>query len=150
MKIESNELIRTLRQWQADADIHTGLKEFAAYQKVIDEIKRMKTNEEIKQRIETGEETQEAQNEGGEIKAIAGMLNGDCTVRFWRVPNGMAVNIGDYVVVENRDGHDLVKVVGFVETTEECEKFLTGNRRGIKKSVVAVILKELLLNKGEV
>lgn len=150
MKIEGSELIQTLKQWQIDAGIYTGLKEFATYQKVIEEVKRMETNEEIKQRIETGEETQEAQNESGEIKAIAGMLNGDCTVRFWRVPDGMAVDIGDHAVVENRDGHDLVKVVGLVKTTEKCEKILTGNRRGIKKSVVAVILKELLLNKGEV
>lgn len=143
MKIESSELIQTLKQWQLDAGIHTGLKEFAAYQKVINEIKRMETNEEIKQRIEAGEESQAVQNEGGEIKAIAGMLNGDCTARFWKIPDGVAVDVGDLAIVENRDGYDLVKVVGLVKTTEECEKFLTGNRRGIKKSVVAVILKEL-------
>lgn len=149
MKIESSELIQTLKNWQIDAGIHTGLKEFAAYQKVIEEVKRMETNEEIKQRIKAGEESSNAKNEDGEIKAIAGMLNGDCTARFWKIPDGMAVDIGDYAVVENRDGYDLVEVVGLVKTTEECEKILTGNRRGIKKSVVAVILNELFSNEGE-
>lgn len=149
MKIESSELIQTLKNWQIDAGIHTGLKEFAAYQKVIEEVKCMETNEEIKQRIKAGEESSNTQNKDGEIEAIAGMLNGDCTTRFWKIPDGMAVDIGDHAVVENRDGYDLVKVVGLVRTTEECEKILTGNRRGIKKSVVAVILNELFSNEGE-
>lgn len=149
MKIESSELIQTLKNWQIDAGIHTGLKEFAAYQKVIEEVKCMETNEEIKQRIKAGEKSSNAKNEDGEIKAIAGMLNGDCTARFWKIPDGIAVDIGDHAVVENRDGYDLVKVVGLVRTTEECEKILTGNRRGIKKSVVAVILNELFSNEGE-
>lgn len=149
MKIESSELIQTLKNRRIDTGIHTGLKGFAAYQKVIEEVKRMETNEEIKQRIKAGEESQNTQNEDGEIKAIAGMLNGDCTARFWKIPNGIAVDIGDHAVVENRDGYDLVKVVGLVKTTEECEKILTGNRRGIKKSVVAVILNELFSNEGE-
>lgn len=149
MKIESSELIQTLKNWQIDTGIHTGLKEFATYQKVIEEVKRMETNEEIKQRIKAGEEFSNAKNEDGEIKAIAGMLNGECTARFWKIPDGMAVDIGDHAVVENRDGYDLVKVVGLVKTTEECEKILTGNRRGIKKSVVAVILNELFSNEGE-
>lgn len=54
MKIKSSELIQTLRFWQLDAgtNSYAGLKEVALYQKVIDEIKRMETNEEIKQRIE--------------------------------------------------------------------------------------------------
>lgn len=72
MKIESSELIRTLRQWQADVDIHTGLKEFATYQKVIDEIKRMETNEEIKQRIEKErrESCKRKNVDTGKIKAL--------------------------------------------------------------------------------
>lgn len=52
MKIESNELVKTLKEWQIDANIYTGLAEFATYQKVIDEVKRMATNEEIRQQIE--------------------------------------------------------------------------------------------------
>lgn len=71
------------------------------------------------------------------------MLNGDCTARFWKIPDGMAVDIGDHAVVENRDGYDLVEVVGLVRTTQKYEKNLVGNRKGIKSSVLAVILREL-------
>lgn len=143
MKIESKDLIKTLQKWQESNTTYTGLKETALFQRVIDEIKRMETNEEIGQRIKAENESQNTQNEDEEIKAIIGMLNGDCTARFWKIPDGMAVDIGDHAVVENRDGYDLVEVVGLVRTTQKYEKNLVGNRKGIKSSVLAVILREL-------
>lgn len=52
MKIESKDLIATLKVWQNDQSLYAGLKEPALLQKVIDEVKRMAVNEEIKQRIQ--------------------------------------------------------------------------------------------------
>lgn len=54
MKIESDDLIKNLQNWQENDTKYTGLKETAILQKVIDEVQRMATNEEIKQRIEKG------------------------------------------------------------------------------------------------
>ena len=51
MKIESKDLIATLKVWQNDQSLYAGLKEPALLQKVIDEVEHMATNEEIKQRI---------------------------------------------------------------------------------------------------
>lgn len=48
------QLIKTLKEWQEEATANEfcGLKEAAVYQKVIDEIEKMKVNSEIKDRIE--------------------------------------------------------------------------------------------------
>lgn len=51
MKIESKDLIATLKVWQNDQSLYAGLKEPALLQKVIDEVEHMAVNEEIKQRI---------------------------------------------------------------------------------------------------
>lgn len=51
MRIESKDLIATLKKWQSDSSTYAGLKEPALLQKVIDEVEHMATNEEIKQRI---------------------------------------------------------------------------------------------------
>lgn len=51
MRIESKDLIATLKKWQCDSSTYAGLKEPALLQKVIDEVEHMAVNEEIKQRI---------------------------------------------------------------------------------------------------
>ena len=52
MRIESKDLIATLKKWQNDQSSYAGLKEPALLQKVIDEVQHMAVNEEIKQRIQ--------------------------------------------------------------------------------------------------
>lgn len=50
--IDEKILIETLKKWQSDSSAYAGLKEPALLQKVIDEVERIATNEEIKQRIQ--------------------------------------------------------------------------------------------------
>lgn len=51
-------LIKTLNEWQRESlDRPAGLKEPAAYQRVIDECVRMMSNQEIKERIEESDGT---------------------------------------------------------------------------------------------
>ena len=59
MKIESKDLIATLKVWQNDQSLYAGLKEPALLQKVIDEVEHMATNEEIKQRIRRADAAEE-------------------------------------------------------------------------------------------
>lgn len=72
MKIESSELVKTLKEWQLDTSAYAGLKETALFQRVIDEVKRMETNEEIKQRIEKErrESCKRKNVDTGKIKAL--------------------------------------------------------------------------------
>lgn len=142
MKIESKDLIKTLQKWQESNTTYTGLKESALLQKVIDEVQRMTANEEIKLRIEGRKSS---------TRVIAGKLNDSTIIRYWNVPDNMAVNIGDYAIVENINGYDLVQVVGIVETKKEYPQFLAGRSRGVSKRVVSVLMKEIFeQNKGEV
>lgn len=75
------------------------------------------------------------------IKLIAGRLNNMNKSNYWLV-NGFEANIGDYAIVENMNGYDLVEIVGLVETDEEHINKLIGNK--INKKVSCVVFKEEL------
>lgn len=73
------------------------------------------------------------------IKVIAGKLNGLAVSNYW-LANEMKVAIGDYVIVENRKGYDLVEVTGILETDEDHINQIIGNQ--INKKVLYVIPKK--------
>lgn len=52
------ELVRTLEKWKLEVGTRCGLKEQAAYQRVIDEINRRAANESIKERIENADKNE--------------------------------------------------------------------------------------------
>lgn len=137
MKIESKDLIATLEDWKEGVS-HTGLKAPALLRKVIDEVQRMAINAGIQERIGEPETKQE-----DKIKIIAGKLNGNATIRHWNVPGNMAVHVGDYAVVENMEGYDLVRVVGITETKKEYTPYFTGHSGGVSRRVVLVLLKDI-------
>lgn len=72
------------------------------------------------------------------IKVIAGRLNGTNKANYW-LYNEKA-KIGDYAVVENCNGFDLIEIVGLLETDEEHIDRIIGNR--INKKVICVIEKK--------
>lgn len=74
------------------------------------------------------------------ITIIAGRLNNACTTFYWQIDEDMSYSIGDYAIVENMQGYDLVKIVGIVETTKDYARFIT-NSKTLKK-VVQIIDKE--------
>ena len=80
--------------------------------------------------------------EGGKVKLIAGKLNNCPNVYYWELPNNIILipKIGDYVVVENMNDYDLVKVVGIVETNEKYSKFITNCQ--MNKKVVCIVKRE--------
>ena len=71
------------------------------------------------------------------MRLIAGKLNSDDIVRFWKVGNEI-FNVGDYAIVENRNDYDLVKIVGIVETNEKYASFFA-NGYSISKSVISIV-----------
>ena len=75
------------------------------------------------------------------IKIIAGRFNGLITSNYW-LENETNVTIGDYAIVENKNGYDLVEVTGILETDEKHISLIIGKK--INKKVVAVVSKELL------
>lgn len=75
------------------------------------------------------------------IKLIAGRLNGLITSNYW-LDEGIYAKVGDYVIVENKRGYDIVEVTATLETDEEHIGLLTGNK--INKKVLLRIPKESL------
>lgn len=77
------------------------------------------------------------------VRLVAGIINSTGKMFYWKNKIDL-VDIGDYVIVENMQGYDLVKVVGIIETTEkEASKFSNTKYENMKKTVVK-ISKEIL------
>ena len=75
------------------------------------------------------------------IKVVAGRLNNLGKSNYW-LENDKKVNVGDYAIVENMNGYDLVEVTGVLETDEEHINLIMCNK--INKKVLYVIPKEAL------
>ena len=78
------------------------------------------------------------------MKLIAGKINSDNMVRYWKLEDEneidiAVIGIGNYAIVQNKDDYDLVKIVGIIETNEKYSKFLTGVN--VNKKVVRLILR---------
>jgi len=60
------------------------------------------------------------------MKLIYGRLNNG-TCEYWEM--NRYINVGEYAIVENLDGYDLVQVVGIVETTiDNSDLFTKGHQ----------------------
>lgn len=70
------------------------------------------------------------------IKIIAGRFNGLNTSNYW-LENGTTATVGDYAIVENKSGYDLVEVTGVLETDEEHINLIIGNK--INKKVLGIV-----------
>lgn len=71
------------------------------------------------------------------VTLIAGVINATGKMLFWKDDND--IQIGDYVIVENMNGYDLVKVIGIVLTTEkEASKFSNTRYENMKKTIYPI------------
>lgn len=80
---------------------------------------------------------------------IAGVINATNRMLYWKNKDNLSITIGDYAVVENMNGYDLVKVIGIVYTRESQASKFSNTRYENMKSVVKVIKKELINNYKE-
>lgn len=81
------------------------------------------------------------------MKLIAGKINSDNMVRYWKLEDEneidiAVIGIGNYAIVQNKGDYDLVKIVGIVETDEKYAKFLTGVN--VNKKVVRLIARNII------
>lgn len=70
-----------------------------------------------------------------EVTLIVGKLNCGWT-GFWQT-DAKSIRIGSYAIVENKDGYDLVRMVGIVRTTLEMAMELTNHAN--LKNVVRIV-----------
>ena len=78
-----------------------------------------------------------------EIYLIAGVINATGQMLYWKDEKFM--RIGNYAIVENANGYDLVKIVGIVLTTKkEASKFSKTKYDSMKKTI-----KEIEINKQQ-
>lgn len=78
------------------------------------------------------------------VTLIAGVINATGKNLFWKNVKGLNINIGDYAVVENMKGHDLIKVVGKIQTTEANASKFSNTQYCNMKKVTRVLVKELI------
>lgn len=78
------------------------------------------------------------------MRVIIGMFNRECPkkARCWDA-NGLQVSAGEYAIVENLNGYDLVEVIGVGDVSDDKLIYVTGLSQKPKK-VVAVISKHIL------
>ena len=73
-----------------------------------------------------------------QVLLIAGILNATGKLLYWRVDN-ISLEVGDYAVVENMSGHDLVKVAGIICTEKKLvRKFSNVEYESMKKAIKKV------------
>ncbi len=71
------------------------------------------------------------------VYLIAGIINATGKTLFWKDEKYMSV--GNYAIVENMNGYDLVKIVGRIETTKnEASKFSNTKYENMKQTVCKV------------
>ena len=86
---------------------------------------------------EIGKKIIEENIENGIVTLIAGVINATGKMLFWKDDN--EIQIGNYAIVENMNGYDLVKVIGCVLTTEkEASKFSNTRYENMKKTIYPI------------
>ncbi len=73
---------------------------------------------------------------------IAGVINATGKLLYWR-SDGI-INIGDYAIVENMNGYDLIKVIGIIETTKENASRFSNTKYSNMKKVIQGMQKKLI------
>lgn len=77
------------------------------------------------------------------MKCIVGKFNNKQSfVNYWKVGKIRNEDIGNYAVVENLNGYDLVKIIGISEVDESQVKYVTGNHD--LKKVKTIISKDIV------
>lgn len=86
---------------------------------------------------EIGKKIIEENRKDETVTLIAGVINATGKMLFWKDDND--IQIGDYAIVENMNGYDLVKVIGIVLTTEkEANKFSNTRYENMKKTIYPI------------
>ena len=91
---------------------------------------------------EIGKKIIEENIENAIVILIAGVINATGITLYWK--SDSEINIGDYAIVENKQGYDLVKVTGILYTTRENAIKFSNTKYENMKKVIQGIKKELI------
>lgn len=87
---------------------------------------------------------------GETVDLIAGRLNNrNGETLYWKLEKMMSCKLGDFAVVENANGYDLVEICGFITTTRSKVSYFSKTKYENMKSVIMIIEKEQLVCKKE-
>ena len=87
--------------------------------------------------------------ENNVVSLIAGRKNGGTETLYWKnISNGNPI-IGNYAIVENMNGYDLIKIAGVVYTDIEKASYFSKTKYCNMKSVINFINKEEIENNKE-
>lgn len=78
------------------------------------------------------------------VKLIGGRLNNKTETLFWKITDELAVSceLGDYAIVENANGYDLIQISGVVITEEDKANHFSKTKYEYMKNVIKIISKE--------
>ena len=87
---------------------------------------------------------------GETVDLIAGRLNNrNGETLYWKLEKMMSCKLGDFAVVENANGYDLVEICWFITTTRSKASYFSKTKYENMKSVIMIIEKEQLVCKKE-
>lgn len=79
-----------------------------------------------------------------EVYLVAGLINATGRVLHWRTKS--EIELGDYAIVENMNGYDLVKIVGIVKTTKKNAIKFSNTKYENMKNVILEIKSNIIEN----
>lgn len=72
-----------------------------------------------------------------EIILVAGLINATGRMLYWKT--NIEVNTGDYVIVENGSGHDLIKVIGIIKTRDYSASKFSNTKYENMKNIIQIV-----------
>ena len=76
-----------------------------------------------------------------DVILMAGKINATGKVLFWKIEKEQVAEIGDYAIVENIEGYDLVQIMGYVLTKRELTRYISNTKYENMKEVKMTIKK---------
>lgn len=76
--------------------------------------------------------------EDKKVQLVAGIINATGKTLYWKDELNL-ISMGDYAIVENLQGFDLIKVVGIIETTKQnASKFSNTKYENMKEVLIRI------------
>lgn len=85
-----------------------------------------------------------------EVILIAGRTNMGTHTLYWRNEFDIEdIEVGDYAIVENANGLDLIQILGFIKTTEDRVQAFSNTKYKNMKKTILIIHKEILIRRNK-
>lgn len=82
------------------------------------------------------------------VVLVAGKKNGGTDTLYWKTPD-TSFDIGDYAIVENMNGYDLIQIVGAIHTKKTLASSFSKTKYENMKNLITVIRKNDIVKENE-